>query len=132
MTKSINQNWFVSANLQVVTDSSSRPTRGKITKYDVQPFAQTTTTGNVAANGDTNFTVSATRKVHIESVFTSGSGKTTSVVWSQDLSYTNTQNYFDNNLARVRDMVSAQLDRLTHEILQASSPIGDRILCIHT
>jgi len=98
---SINQNWFVSANLQVVTDSSSKPTRGKITKYDVQPFAQTTTTGNVAANGDTNFTVSATRKVHIESVFTSGSGKTTSVVWSQDLSYSNTQNYFDNNLAQL-------------------------------
>ncbi|KAI0082802.1 hypothetical protein K474DRAFT_29725 [Panus rudis PR-1116 ss-1] len=93
----INQNWFVSGNLQVITDPSSKPTTGNITVYDVEPFAKTSTTGVVAPNGDTNFTVSATRSVHIESQFTSGSGKTSHVVFTQDLKYSNTQNYLNNN-----------------------------------
>ena len=45
----INQNWFVSGLLQVVTDPSGKPTTGKITKYDAQPFAVTSTTGSVGA-----------------------------------------------------------------------------------
>lgn len=109
----INQNWFISANLQVITDSSSKPTKGKITKYEVQPFAQTKTTGNVAANGDTNFTVSATRSIHIESEFTSGSGKTTFVVWNQDLSYSNSQSYLNNSMFQVSRLPTTYL-RLHH------------------
>ena len=50
-----------------MTDPSGKPTTGKITKYDAQPFAVTTTTGSVGANGDVNVTVQATRSVHIES-----------------------------------------------------------------
>ncbi|RPD66354.1 hypothetical protein L226DRAFT_478924 [Lentinus tigrinus ALCF2SS1-7] len=91
----INQNWFVSGNLQVVTDPSGKPTTGKITRYDAQPFAQTSITGSVG-DGDVNVTVSATRNIHIESEITSGSGKTTHVVWTQSLQYSNTQNYLDN------------------------------------
>lgn len=98
----INQNWFLSGNLQIVTDSSSRPTTGKITKYIASPFAVTSTTGSVGANGDVNVTVSATRNIHIESEFTSGSGKTTRVVWSQSLQYSNTQNFLDNANIQVR------------------------------
>ncbi|KAI0797667.1 peptide N-acetyl-beta-D-glucosaminyl asparaginase amidase A-domain-containing protein [Abortiporus biennis] len=97
----INQNWFVSANLQVITDSSSEPTTGKITVYDVQPFATTTTTGSVARNGDTTFTVSATRKVHIEADITSGSGKISHVVWTQSLEFSNTQSYLNNSLIQL-------------------------------
>ncbi|CAL1705060.1 unnamed protein product [Somion occarium] len=93
----INQNWFVSGNLQVVTDSSPNPTTGQITVLDAPAFAQTTTTGMVAANGDVKFTVTAKRNIHIESVFTSGSGKTSHVVWSQSLEYSNTQNYINNS-----------------------------------
>ncbi|KAI0362365.1 hypothetical protein OH77DRAFT_1441853 [Trametes cingulata] len=92
----INQNWFVSGNLQVVTDSSSRPTTGKITKYEASPFAVSKTTGSVGANGDVNVTVSATRNIHIEAEITSGSGKTTHVVWSQNLQFSNTQNFLDS------------------------------------
>ncbi|KAH9901591.1 peptide N-acetyl-beta-D-glucosaminyl asparaginase amidase A-domain-containing protein [Cubamyces lactineus] len=92
----INQNWFVSGNLQVVTDPSSKPTTGKITKYDVSPFAVTTTTGSVGSNGDVNVTVSATRDILIEAEITSGSGKTTHVVWSQNLAFSNTQQFLDN------------------------------------
>ncbi|OSD08639.1 hypothetical protein PYCCODRAFT_1441479 [Trametes coccinea BRFM310] len=96
----INQNWFVSGNLQVVTDSSSRPTTGKITKYDASPFAVSTTTGSVGDNGDVNVTVSATRNIHIEAEITSGSGKTTHVVWSQNLEFSNTQQFLDNTFVQ--------------------------------
>ncbi|KAI8989648.1 peptide N-acetyl-beta-D-glucosaminyl asparaginase amidase A-domain-containing protein [Trametes punicea] len=92
----INQNWFVSGNLQVVTDSSSKPTTGKITKYDASPFAVTKTSGSVGDNGDVNVTVSATRNIHIEAEITSGSGKTTHVVWTQSLEFSNTQQFLDN------------------------------------
>ena len=51
---------------------------------------------------DVNVTVAATRKIHIESVITSGSGKTTHVVWDQRLKYSNTQNYLDNTTIQVR------------------------------
>ncbi|KAI0724017.1 peptide N-acetyl-beta-D-glucosaminyl asparaginase amidase A-domain-containing protein [Cerioporus squamosus] len=97
----INQNWFVSGNLQVVTDPSGKRTTGKITRYDVQPFANTKITGNVGENGDVNVTVAATRNIHIESEFTSGSGKTTHVVWTQSLQYSNTQNYLDNTTIQI-------------------------------
>ncbi|KAJ6596897.1 peptide N-acetyl-beta-D-glucosaminyl asparaginase amidase A-domain-containing protein [Mycena vulgaris] len=94
--KTILQNWFVSGNLQVVTDSSSKRTTGKMTSYSAEPFAQSTITGSVGDNGDVNITVSATRKIHISSEIRSGSGHVNSVVWSQNLQYVNTQNYLDN------------------------------------
>ncbi|KAI0748346.1 peptide N-acetyl-beta-D-glucosaminyl asparaginase amidase A-domain-containing protein [Daedaleopsis nitida] len=97
----INQNWFVSGSLQVVTDPSGKPTTGKITRYDAPPFAQTSVTGSVGDNGDVNITVAATRAIHIESEITSGSGKTTHVVWEQNLQYTNTQNYLDNAFVQI-------------------------------
>ena len=97
----INQNWFVSGLLQVVTDPSGKPTTGKITKYDAQPFAVTSTTGSVGANGDVNVTVSATRSISIDAEITSGSGKTTKVAWSQELKYSNTQNYLDDTTIQI-------------------------------
>lgn len=97
----INANWYVSGNLQVVTDASGKPTTGNITKYTADPYAVTTTTGNTGQDGDLNVTVKATRQIHIESTITSGSGKTTDVVWSQSLSYQNTQNYLKNTTIQV-------------------------------
>ncbi|KAJ7774606.1 peptide N-acetyl-beta-D-glucosaminyl asparaginase amidase A-domain-containing protein [Mycena maculata] len=90
----INQNWFVSGLLQVITDSSSKPTTGKITKYSAEDFAVTTTTGSTDATGDVNITVTASRKIEISASILSGSGKQTDVVWSQNLEYTNQQSYF--------------------------------------
>ncbi|TFK76438.1 hypothetical protein BDN72DRAFT_235731 [Pluteus cervinus] len=92
----INQNWFVSGLLQIVTDPSPKPTVGRITKYSVDPFAVSSTTGSVGTNGDVNVTVTASRKIEIESEITSGSGETNIVVWSQSLEYSNTQNYLQN------------------------------------
>ncbi|KAL0946894.1 hypothetical protein HGRIS_013058 [Hohenbuehelia grisea] len=90
------QNWFVSGLLQVVTDSSSKPTTGKITSYSADPFAVSTNNAVVGANGDVDITVTASRKIRIESQITSGSGKSTRVVFSQDLRYSNVQTYRDN------------------------------------
>ncbi|KZT09543.1 uncharacterized protein LAESUDRAFT_722507 [Laetiporus sulphureus 93-53] len=92
----INDNWYVSGNLQVVLDSSSERTTGNITVYDVQPYAETSTTGIVGSNGDVKVTVSATRNIQIEADILSGSGVYTHVVWSQNLKYQNTQYYLDD------------------------------------
>lgn len=95
------QNWFLSGALQVFLDKSSKPTVGKITQYSADPFSTTTTVGNVGDNGDINVTVTASRKIHIESIIISGSGKENRVVWSQDLQYKNVQNFLNNTLIQV-------------------------------
>lgn len=121
----INQNWFVSGNLQVLLDSSSLPTTGTIKTIDVQPFAVTTTTGTIAANGDTVFTVTASRKIRVESEIISGSGKKTRVVWQQTLEYSNTQSYLDNSNIQVGPSISSVLgsiiDNLVFQLLEQTA-----------
>jgi hypothetical protein len=87
------QNWFVSGNLQVFTDPSGLPTTDKILQINSPPFAQTQTDGTAARNGDLTFSVKATRNIQIQSQITSGSGKTTNVVWTQKLQYINSQQW---------------------------------------
>ncbi|KAG6866918.1 hypothetical protein C0991_003833 [Blastosporella zonata] len=89
------QNWYVSGLLQVITDSSSKPTTGKIIKYNAPLYAQTTVTG-AAHSGQVNITVSASRSLYAEAQIMSGSGKSTHAIWSQELSYLNTQQYYNN------------------------------------
>ena len=93
--------------MQVVTDSSTERTTGNITLYNVEPYAQTSTTGNVGKNGDLVVTVTAQRSIMIQSEFTSGSGQHTSVTWTQNLEYSNTQYYLDNYMVNVRVQFSA-------------------------
>ncbi|ESK96977.1 peptide-n4-(n-acetyl-beta-glucosaminyl)asparagine amidase a [Moniliophthora roreri MCA 2997] len=85
----INQNWYVSGLLQVVTDHSSKPTTGKMTVYEVEPYAKTTSSGTVGDNGDVEITVKAVRQLHIESTIVSGSGVRTDVVFKQNLAFSN-------------------------------------------
>ena len=100
----INQNWYLTANLQILTDpTSTRPTTGKITKYEVQPFAQTTTTGS-ASKSVVSTAVQASRSVHIEADVVSGSGVTNHVVWTQSLSYSNVQTYRQNGSVQVSNL----------------------------
>jgi len=89
-------NWYVSGLLQVITDSSSKRTTGKITSYSAQPFAETSIMGSVGDNGDVNITVTASRKIQISANILSGSGKATKATWSQNLLYINQQNYLNN------------------------------------
>lgn len=97
----INQNWFVTANLQVLLDTSDKATSGRMTVHSAEPFAKTTTTGSVSEEGDIDFTVKATRDIRIESDIVSGSGKHTHVVWSQSLAYQNTQTFRQNGTIQV-------------------------------
>ncbi|KAJ7647068.1 peptide N-acetyl-beta-D-glucosaminyl asparaginase amidase A-domain-containing protein [Roridomyces roridus] len=93
----ITQNWFVSGLLQVITDVSSKWTTGKIISHEADPFAQTTTSGSVDET-TVNVTVTARRKIRIASQIISGSGKETNVVFTQDLIYSNQQNYSNDAL----------------------------------
>ena len=97
----INQNWYVTANLQVVLDSSQKATTGKITLHSAPMFASTSTLGTSTSAG-VNFTVKASRNIHIESDVITGSGKKTHVVWTQNLNYENTQIYRQNASVQVR------------------------------
>ena len=107
---SINQNWFVSGLVQIVTDPSGKQTTGNITVYVVNDFATTQTTGNVSDTGDVVVTVSAQHDVHIEATVVSGSGNTTNVVVNQHLTYSNTQEYLQNATIQVLDDTHALCD----------------------
>lgn len=96
----LNQNWYVSGLLQVVTDPSGKPTTGGITSYDVQPYAVTETLASIGGT-DVNITVKAQRSLYIEAVVISGSGQETSVAFQQNLDYTNTQYYLNNTNTQV-------------------------------
>lgn len=98
----INQNWYVTANLQVVLDPSEKATTGKMIVHSAPSYASTTTTGVSHGEGDIDFTVKATRAIHIESDIITGSGKRTHVIWEQNLSYQNTQSYSQNASVQVR------------------------------
>ncbi|KAG6909710.1 hypothetical protein DXG01_015912 [Tephrocybe rancida] len=119
------QNWFVSGLLQVNTDESPKPTTGKITSYAAHPFATASTSGSVGDNGDVNVTITATRQIHIEAEIVSGSGKLTRAVWSQDLKYSNIQNYLKNTTVQVMKATfqSAQPTLITshQNVLQVTS-----------
>jgi hypothetical protein len=97
----INPNWYLSANIQVITDSSNKPTTGKILSYSAPAYATSTLTNNTAANGDVSFTLGAKHSVQITSTITSGSGKTNFVIWSQNMQFSNTQNYLDGAARQV-------------------------------
>lgn len=56
----------------------------------------------MGTNGDVNITLSASRKIHIESTIVSGSGQVNRVVWTQDLQYQNVQNFLDDTLIQVK------------------------------
>ena len=98
---SINANWYVSGLLQVILSSSDLPTTGKITRYEVEDYADTTQTLSSTANNTLSFTVQATRNVHIESEIIAGDGEKTTVVFKQSMTYSDTQSYLRNGSVQV-------------------------------
>lgn len=87
--------------LQVILDSSSKPTTGSMTIHSANDYADTSISGSVTTFGTFNTTVTATRSIHIESDILSGSGQHTHVVWTQDMQFSNIQTYRDNGLVEV-------------------------------
>ncbi|KAI6022667.1 peptide N-acetyl-beta-D-glucosaminyl asparaginase amidase A-domain-containing protein [Pisolithus marmoratus] len=96
----VNQNWYVSGLLQVVTDSSGKRTTGQMVTYNAQPYATTQTYGSTDAN-DVNVTVNAQRQIYIESIVVSGSGHSNHVIFEQNLAYTNTQWYLNGTYTQL-------------------------------
>ncbi|KAJ3813211.1 peptide N-acetyl-beta-D-glucosaminyl asparaginase amidase A-domain-containing protein [Lentinula aff. lateritia] len=105
----INQNWFVSGLLQVVTASTTNPTTGNMTVYEADDFPVTSATANVASNGDVIITVTASRTIHIESDVCSDD-VCTAVVFDQSLNYSNVQTYLDGfDVQNVLQMASGSV-----------------------
>ncbi|KZV93370.1 hypothetical protein EXIGLDRAFT_613065 [Exidia glandulosa HHB12029] len=121
----IDQNWFVSGNIQVFVDRSSKPTTGRIISYNAEPFPVTTTTGTAGDNGDVNVTVSGTRSLSVVSEIKAGSGATTLVKWSQNLSFTNTQSFLDDTLIQLVRQRSTGTSRSTHNGATVVSDVFD-------
>ncbi|KAF9069614.1 peptide N-acetyl-beta-D-glucosaminyl asparaginase amidase A-domain-containing protein [Rhodocollybia butyracea] len=91
----INQNWFISGLLQIVTASTSTPTTGNMTVYEADELPVSNASASVAKNGDIIITTTGSRTVHIESNVCSGD-VCTSVVFDQSLQYSNVQSYLDD------------------------------------
>ncbi|EJD44080.1 hypothetical protein AURDEDRAFT_88290 [Auricularia subglabra TFB-10046 SS5] len=121
----IDQNWFVSGNIQVFLDYSSKPTTGRMISYDAEPFPVTSTTGVVAANGDVNVTVSGTRSLLIVSEIKAGSGTTTLVKWAQNMTFTNTQSFLDDTFVQLVRQRSTGTFVSTHNGIPIVSDVFD-------
>ncbi|KAG2020279.1 hypothetical protein CC2G_005640 [Coprinopsis cinerea AmutBmut pab1-1] len=110
--RAILENWYVSGILQVFTSkSASRPTRGRITEYQAQPYAQSRVSGQVdSETGEVNISVEATRKLLIEAEVVEGNGKVNRVRWSQDLSFRNRQTFSDGgSVMKVQQSTSGRV-----------------------
>ncbi|KAF8894618.1 peptide N-acetyl-beta-D-glucosaminyl asparaginase amidase A-domain-containing protein [Infundibulicybe gibba] len=117
------QNWFVSGLLQVITDPSEKATTGEITLYSAPAFAQSTTKGSSGGVGEIDFTVQATRSIHIESNIISGSGHRTHVVWKQNLQYDNHQTYKQNGTLQTLQQLASGSMSSTHNNVPMVSDI---------
>lgn len=71
-------------------------TKGTITRYEVPAFATSRRSAFPLQDNSYNFTIDANHAIVIESTVISGSGKSTHVVWKQDLHFTNLQTYLNN------------------------------------
>ncbi|KAF8323313.1 hypothetical protein DL93DRAFT_2050175 [Clavulina sp. PMI_390] len=119
---SINSNWYLSGNIQVVRDtpsllSSNKNTTGEIISYSAPAYATSSssiTTGSTSSGSQANITIDASHKLSITSKITTGSGKTTVVVWEQDLSYTNWQAYLEDANVQLLKQTSSGTSRSTH------------------
>ncbi|KAF8581084.1 hypothetical protein K439DRAFT_257490 [Ramaria rubella] len=115
---SINQNWIVSGNLQLVLDDSQEATKGEIIIHDAPAFVIPSVVGTVAGPAP-NVSVTSTTKrtIYIEGRLETGSGKISTVVWHQQLNFTNTEEYTTTlkNVSRQHvTQVSSGLSVSTH------------------
>ncbi|KAJ3786249.1 peptide N-acetyl-beta-D-glucosaminyl asparaginase amidase A-domain-containing protein [Lentinula aff. detonsa] len=119
----INSNWFVSGILQVILDTTSEPTTGRMTVHSAGDYANTSITGFVTDFGHFDATVTATRDIHIEADIRSGSDQLTHVVWKQDLRFTNIQTYRNNGLLATLTQTSYGNSSSTHNGVAVLSDI---------
>ncbi|KAF8597265.1 hypothetical protein BDV93DRAFT_527564 [Ceratobasidium sp. AG-I] len=91
---SINSNWFVSGNVRVTLGASTARTTGTIRSYSVDPYVHPTVRGLAGPeNATVHATIGAQRKLKIVSDLFVGGKEKRSVVFEQDLSFSNAQDY---------------------------------------
>ncbi|KAH7107789.1 peptide N-acetyl-beta-D-glucosaminyl asparaginase amidase A-domain-containing protein [Auriculariales sp. MPI-PUGE-AT-0066] len=118
-----NQNWYVSGNVQILLDKTSKPTTGRITKYQVDPYPTSKVTGIVSNNGDVNVTLTASRRLTIEAEITAGSGAKTLVHWSQSLDFINQQSFLEGTYTQLMKQKSSGASISLHNGLPVVSDI---------
>jgi hypothetical protein len=86
--RSINSDWILSGNIQLWLDVSTRPTTGRITRYEAPSFVDPVVNGLVtgkAPRTNVSVTTMVKRQLHVAAEITTGSGVRTYVEWAQDL-----------------------------------------------
>jgi Peptide N-acetyl-beta-D-glucosaminyl asparaginase amidase A len=134
---STNQNWIISGNLQVcifninptqssyilsqlLLDDTDEATTGSLTIYEAAPFVSPSTVGSVAGVApNVSVTTSANRTIHIQGHLTTGSGKTTTTIWQQQLSVMSSFRY-PNSCADIRCSPSLPMQRSTPRLCRTS------------
>jgi hypothetical protein len=99
---SINANWFVSGNIRLTLGASKARTTGKVTSYAVDPYVNPSVKGSVGPNNATvRALVTARRKLRIASELVVGGSEKRKVVFEQDLSFENVQDYANDGWVQV-------------------------------
>jgi hypothetical protein len=97
----VNENWFVSGNVQVFLGRTNERTTGKLAHYAVERFAQTVTSSDVSADKqEAKAFILAYRQLHIESNLAID-GQHFKSVFEQQHSFSNTQHYLDGGAYEV-------------------------------
>ncbi|KAK4698865.1 hypothetical protein P7C70_g7405, partial [Phenoliferia sp. Uapishka_3] len=95
---SVNANWFLSGNIQIMLDPSPERTTGLLISHEATPFAAIQTLGGPSSDNTTFTTdVSARRTLNIVAIVNTGSGAKL-VHFSQIISYSNQQVYSRDGL----------------------------------
>lgn len=99
---SINSNWFVSGNVRLTLGTSPARTTGAIRSYNVDPYVRPTVHGSAGpGNATVHATIGAQRKLKIVSDLVVGGKEKRSVVFEQDLSFSNVQDYANDGSVQV-------------------------------
>lgn len=80
---SINSNWFVSGNVQIMLDPSGGRSMGQILSYHAQPHADTSVKGLATLTNELRVHTSAKRSLAITGSIRSASGRVMVVDWTQ-------------------------------------------------
>ncbi|CAE6467831.1 unnamed protein product [Rhizoctonia solani] len=91
---SINSNWFVSGNIRLTLGTSQTRTTGKITSYTVDPYVDPSVKGSASpGNVTVHASISAQRRIRIDSELVVGGKEKRNVVFEQNLKFENAQDY---------------------------------------
>ena len=102
---------YLTGNIQITLDSTSKRTTGRRISYVAAPYATTTTSGGPSSDNLTVATdVTARRTLEISTLINTGSSSKI-VSFSQVVSYTNEQVYSRDGLNEVRDFELGEIGR---------------------